>query len=155
MPNATGDDSPNALIAAIALKKGDKVRAARALDALTAHAQTDVASSRELVTLLDGAKEPARMQVALKRLVAIDPFDAQAQSKLGRMTLDAGHVPEAVRIFRAALGARPVDRAGAHADLAEALALAGEKDEAKKQALAALEIAPTFTRAQEDRKSVV
>ena len=58
-------------------------------------------------------------------------------------------MPEAVRIFRAALGARPVDRAGAHADLAEALALAGEKDEAKKQALAALEIAPTFTRAQE------
>ncbi len=149
VPNATGDDSPNALIAAIALKKGDKGRAARALDALTAHAQTDVASSRELVTLLDGAKDPARMQVALKRLVAIDPFDAQAQSKLGRITLDGGNVPEAVRIFRAALGARPVDRAGAHADLAEALALAGEKDEAKKQALAALEIAPTFTRAQE------
>ena len=149
VPNATGDDSPNALIAAVALKKGDKVRAARALDALTAHAQTDVVSSRELVTLLDGAKEPARLQVALKRLVAIDPFDAQAQSKLGRMTLDAGNVPEAVRTFRAALGARPVDRAGAHADLAEALALAGDKDEAKKQALAALEIAPTFTRAQE------
>jgi hypothetical protein len=42
-----------------------------------------------------------------------------------------------------------VDRAGAHADLAEALALAGEKAEAKKQALAALEIAPTFTRAQD------
>ena len=149
VPNATGDDSPNAMIAAIALKKGDKPRAARALDALTAHAQTDVASSRELVTLLDGARDPARLQVALRRLVAIDPFDAQAQSKLGRMTLDAGNVPDAIRMFRAALGARPVDRAGAHADLAEALALAGEKDEAKKQALAALEIAPTFTRAQD------
>ncbi|MDO8680421.1 MAG: tetratricopeptide repeat protein [Acidobacteriota bacterium] len=149
VPNATGDDSPNAMIAAIALKKGDKPRAARALDALTAHAQTDVTSSRELVTLLDGARDPARLQVALRRLVAIDPFDAQAQSKLGRITLDAGNVPEAIRMFRAALGARPVDRAGAHADLAEALALAGEKDEAKKQALAALEIAPTFTRAQD------
>ena len=149
VPNAVGEDSPHAMIAAIALKKGDKARAARALDALTAHAQTDVASSRELVTLLEGSKDPARMQIALNRLVAIDPFDAQAQSKLGRMTLDSGNVPDAIRIFRAALGARPVDRAGAHADLAEALALAGEKDEAKKQALAALEIAPTFTRAQD------
>ena len=107
LPNAVGDDSPNAMIAELALKKGDKPRAARALDALTAHAQTDVASSRQLVTLLDGARDPARLQVALKRLVAIDPFDAQAQSQLGRLTLAAGNVPEAVRLFRAALGARP------------------------------------------------
>jgi tetratricopeptide (TPR) repeat protein len=149
VPNATGDDSPHALIAEIALKTGDKVRAARALDALTAHAQTDVASSRQLVRLLEGAREPARLQVALKRVVAVDPFDVQAQTTLGRMSLTEGRTAEAVRYFRAALGARPVDRAGAHADLAEALAQAGDKAEAKKQALAALEIAPTFTRAQD------
>ena len=149
VPNATGDDSPHALIAAIALAKGDKARAALALDALTSHAQTDVESSRQLVTLLDGAREPARLQVALKRVVAVDPFDAQAHTTLGRLALGAGQAAEAVRLFRAALGARPVDRAGAHADLAEALAQAGQMDEAKKQALAALEIAPTFTRAQD------
>jgi len=149
VPNATGDDSPQALIAKIAVARGDKARAARALDALTTHAQSDVQSSRQLVTLLDGAREPARLQVALKRVVAVDPFDAQAQSALGRMALAAGQTAEAVRLFRAALGARPVDRAGAHADLAEALLQGGQKDEAKKQALAALEIAPTFTRAQD------
>jgi tetratricopeptide (TPR) repeat protein len=149
VPNATGDDSPHAMIAAIATKKGDKPRAARALDALTAHAQTDIQSARQLVTLLDGAKDPARMQVALKRVVAIDPFDAAAQTSLGRMALSTGQTADAVRLFRAALGAKPVDRAGAHADLAEALVQAGQKDEAKKEVLAALQIAPTFTRAQD------
>jgi len=56
---------------------------------------------------------------------------------------------DAIRNFRVALATRPLDRASAHADLAEALAEAGRRDEAKKQALAALEIAPTFTRAQD------
>jgi Tfp pilus assembly protein PilF len=42
-----------------------------------------------------------------------------------------------------------VDRAGAHADLAEGQFEAGNKDEARKQALAALEIAPTYSRAQD------
>ena len=149
VPNATGDESPNALIAAIALKQGDKSRAAQALDDLTSHEQTDVQSSRQLVTLIDGAREPRLLQTALQRVVAVDPFDADAHSALGRMELSGGQSATAIRHFRAALGARPVDRAGAHADLGEALAAAGQVADAKRQALAALEIAPTFTRAQD------
>ena len=149
IPNATGEDSPNARIAEIALAQGDKARAARALDTLTAHGQTDVESSRLLVTLIDGTREPGRLQTALRRVVAVDPFDATAHATLGRMELSGGRSATAVRHFRAALGAQPVDRAGAHADLGEALAHAGQTAEAKKQALAALEIAPTFTRAQD------
>ena len=52
-------------------------------------------------------------------------------------------------MFRVALAAGPVDKAGAHADLAEGLFEAGQRDEARKQALAALEIAPTYSRAQD------
>jgi len=40
------------------------------------------------------------------------------------------------------------DPAGAHTDLAEALLLSGQKIDAKRAALAALEIAPAFERAQ-------
>ena len=149
VPNVTGDESPQALIAAIAKKKGDKIRAAKALEALSSHSHTDVNAARELVTLVDGAKEPARLQTALKRVVAIDPFDSASHATLGRMALAAGQTDEAVRMFRVALAARPTDRASAHADLAEALAQAGQRDEARKHALAALEIAPTFTRAQD------
>ncbi len=149
IPHATGDDSPNALIAAVATKKGDKARAAAALEKLTELSNTDLASARQLATLADPAREAGRLQIALKSVVAIDPFDGASHATLGRMDLAGRRFGEAVRMFRLALAAKPLDRASAHADLAEALAEAGQRDEAKQQALAALEIAPTFTRAQD------
>ena len=48
-----------------------------------------------------------------------------------------------------ALAAGPADRAAAHLDLAEAYLLAGQLPQAKQQTLHALEIAPSFERAQE------
>ena len=54
-----------------------------------------------------------------------------------------------MRAFRAALASNPPDRAQAHVDLAEAYASAGQVPEAKKEILAALEIAPSFERAQD------
>mgnify|MGYP000138110950 CR=1 FL=1 len=55
----------------------------------------------------------------------------------------------ATREFRAALAAGPVDPAPAHCDLAEALYASGRRADAKKEVLAALEIAPSYERAQE------
>jgi Flp pilus assembly protein TadD len=78
----------------------------------------------------------------------VDPFDSAAHTALGRMALSSGDATEAVRLFRVALAAGPLDRAGAHTDLAEGLFDAGQRDEARKSALAALEIAPTYPRAQ-------
>jgi tetratricopeptide (TPR) repeat protein len=79
----------------------------------------------------------------------IDPFDAAPHRTLGRQALDRKDLDGALREFRAALAAGPVDRAGAHCDLGEGLFLAGKSDDAKREALLALEIAPTFERAQE------
>ena len=149
IPNVPGEDSPQAAIAAIAMKKGDKARAARALESLVGYSHTDIGSARELVTLLDTTKDPARTRVALNRIVSVDPFDGGAHSQLGRLTLAGGDAGEAVRLFRVALAAKPLDKASAHADLAEALIQAGQRDEARKQVLEALLIAPTYTRAQD------
>ena len=55
----------------------------------------------------------------------------------------------ATREFRAALAAGTTDKAAAHCDLGESYLLAGQRVEAKREALAALEIAPSFERAQE------
>ena len=149
VPNAGGEDSPHAAIAALALKKGDKVRAARALEQLTANTHTDVASARQLVTLIDANKEPARARTALQRALAVDPFDAESSALLGRLALKAGDTAEAIRAFRVAVASKPLDKASAHADLADALLQAGQKDEARKQVMEALMVAPTFTRAQD------
>jgi Tfp pilus assembly protein PilF len=55
----------------------------------------------------------------------------------------------AIREFRAALHTGAADKADAHCDLGESYLLAGNRVEAKREALAALEIAPSFERAQE------
>lgn len=156
VPQATGAESPYGLMVQLALKRGDRARAAKVLDAWTARDHTDIEAARRLVTLLEesgAANEgsPARdqLKVALQRVVAIDPFDAPSHATLGRMALEASDGPGAVRNFRVALAAGPVDRASAHADLAEGLFVTGARDEAKRQTLAALEIAPTFERAQD------
>ncbi|HEX6163402.1 MAG TPA: tetratricopeptide repeat protein [Vicinamibacterales bacterium] len=149
LPNARGEDSPEAAIAAVANKQGDKARAARALESLAAFDHTNIQAARELASLSDPAKDAGRLQIALKRVASIDPFDGAAHSQLGKIELAKGNSEEAVRLFRVALAAKPLDKASAHADLAEALLKAGHKDEARKQVLEALLVAPTYTRAQD------
>ncbi len=148
IPTARGEDSPQAMIAAIALKKGDKARAARALEALIGVDHTAVVAARQLVTLLD-PKDVTRMPAALRRVVSVDPFDGLAHTSLGRVAYNNGDTTEAIKMFRVALAAKPLDKAGAHADLAEALLKGGQRDEAKKEVLDALLIAPSYTRAQD------
>jgi Tfp pilus assembly protein PilF len=55
----------------------------------------------------------------------------------------------ASREFRAVIALAPVDRAAAQTDLAESYFKSGKKAEAKKHTLAALEIAPSYERAQD------
>ena len=149
VPTATGEDSPLARIAELSTVLGDTARAAEAYAQLTSHDPTALDAARAWAALLDPASQPVQAHTAFSRVVAIDPFDADAHSALGRLALAAGRSDEAVRNFTVALAAGPLDRASAHADLAESLVESGRPDEARRQTLSALEIAPTYERAQE------
>ena len=67
----------------------------------------------------------------------------------GRLALKRRDSAVAMREFKAALLTNVADKATAHCDLGEAYLLAGRPQDAKKEALSALEIAPTFERAQD------
>jgi tetratricopeptide (TPR) repeat protein len=149
IPNAAGDNNPHALIAQIALKAGDTPRAVRAIEEQLKIDHSDVEAARKLVSLVEPLGDPARLEAAYRRVVDVDPFDARAQAGLGRLALQRKDTETALRAFRSALATNPPDRATAHTDLAEAHLAAGQKDEARKQAIAALEIAPSFVRAQD------
>ena len=149
IPLATGDDNPNTHIAEIALAQKDTTRAIAALDAVVKVDHTDVESARKLASLLAPLGDAARTEDAYRRVVDVDPFDSQAQTSLGRLALQRRDIQRAVPAFRTALATNPPDRAAAHLDLAEAYLAAGQSDDAKKQILAALEIAPSFERAQD------
>lgn len=149
VPDATGAESPHAVMAALADKLGDKLRSLKEYDALIAVDHTNVDAARKLASAAETAGDSRLHAVALERVVALDPFDASAHSALGRLALKRKDADVATREFRAALAAGATDKAAAHCDLGEGYLLANRPLDAKKEALLALEIAPTFERAQE------
>jgi tetratricopeptide (TPR) repeat protein len=148
-PSAGGPNSPNAMIASVSVEQKDTPRAIRALEAHVRLDPSDIESARTLATLLEPAGDPARIEDAWGRVAAIDPFDTRAQSAVGRLALRRKDTDTALRAFRSALATNPPDRASAHTDLAEAYIQGGQLGEAKRQAVSALEIAPSFERAQD------
>jgi tetratricopeptide (TPR) repeat protein len=149
VPIAIGPNSPRARMADLAARGGDFRRALRELSSLVAADHTNIAAARQLAQVATRLGDAAATALAYERIVVIDPFDSSAHSALGRIAVERRDAAVATREFRAALAAGPVDPAPAHCDLSEALLLAGQKAEAKKEVLAALEIAPTYSRAQE------
>jgi Tfp pilus assembly protein PilF len=149
VPGATGDDSPHVVMARLAEELGDTARAMSEYRAALSQDHTTIEPARRLAALAEKASaQPALLQ-AYDRIVAIDPFDPLAHTGLGRLALTNNQPETAVREFKAALAIGPADKASAHCDLAEAYLLAKRPADAKAQALAALEIAPSYDRAQE------
>ena len=148
-PQATGIESPRGVMAAIAQELGDRDRAIHELERLLEYDETSIEAARDLAALAEETGDQARMALAYDRVIGIDPFDPVPHQAVGRMALAAGEIDRAILEFQVALAVGPVDRVGVHCDLAEALLLAGQPDAAKREALNALEIAPTYERAQE------
>jgi len=150
-PTAVGPESPHAQMADIALDKKDRKRAIAELTALFAVDFENLGAAEQLAELLkeDGVNDPAKLRPVYERIVALNPFNGEFRSSLGRVALQRNEYEFAAREFRTAIALKPIDPAVAHADLAESYLKAGKKDEAKRQALAALEIAPAYARAQD------
>lgn len=148
VPVATGKQSPYALIADIALQKGDTALAASQLEAMLSRDGNDVDTARKLAALIDVKANPDRALAAHQRVIEMDPFDAVSHAVVGRLALERKDTETAVREFKVVLATGPVDLAAAHCDLAEAYLLAGRPADAKKATLAALEVAPSYDRAQ-------
>jgi Flp pilus assembly protein TadD len=147
-PQATGDASPHALLAQIAQQDGDEARARKELRALLAYNHENVNAARKLQTLAAG-KSVEDEDFALRLITDLDPYDAAAHGLLGRRLMAQSNFAAALIEFQATLALNPPNLAEAHTDVAEAFLKLGRRDEARKEALAALKEAPTFARAQD------
>jgi tetratricopeptide (TPR) repeat protein len=156
VPLAGGPGSPHEQLAAMALEKKDPARAITELTALVAVDFNNVEAARQLADLLrqSGVEDPARLMPVYQRIAAIDPFDPEAHTMLGRFALARNEADAASREFRAVVALGPVDKAAAFTDLGESYFKGGKRAEAKKQVLMALEIAPGYERAQDLLKLV-
>ena len=110
---------------------------------------TNIAAARRLATLAQAAKATDDEDFALRLISALDPFDGAAHARLGSRLLAKGETAAALLEFQATVALGPANPAEAHSDVAEALLKLGRKEEARRSALLALKVAPTYARAQD------
>ncbi len=129
-------------------KKDDK---ACALDELGRYSKVggrDPETVKQYAKLLEDAGKPKDAQAALERLNYIYPEDQELHQRLGNLLLENGDAPGAVREFQVLVALHPIDQAGSHYNLARAFKAEGRKDQAREEAVSALEVAPDFRPAQ-------
>jgi tetratricopeptide (TPR) repeat protein len=149
VPQTMGDQSARAGLADVFEKRGDKTRAMKELEAVIAESHTALDAARQLSTLAREANDVARERFAVARIVTLDPNDASAHGTLGRLALAKQDPQLALRELNLALTLGAPDRAAVHTDIAEAFWQQGDATQTRQHAIAALEIAPRFERAQE------
>ena len=150
VPMATGPKSPHAMMAEMALQQNDRARAVSELEKLLEHAHADLDSARLLAKQLEAmAAPPARLTRVYERIGQLDPFDAVNHTAFGRLKMQGGDARGASRAFRAALAAGALDPASVQCDLAESYLAQGDRAQARRAVLAAIEIAPAYPRAQD------
>jgi tetratricopeptide (TPR) repeat protein len=148
-PYYAGEGNPYALLAEIYESRGQKAEAAAALESLTRYNETNVEALAKLARLRLSMGDQKGALQSLETTFYIQPFDASLHKLAGSVYLEQGRVAEATREFRALVALTPPDLAEAHYDLARSLDASGNRTEARREVLRALEIAPGFEKAQE------
>jgi len=101
-----------------------------------------------LASLQDEAGDKVGAAATLDRVNYIYPEDEALHRWLGQLWLAQGNNAGAVREFTAVLALKPLDKATAQYELAQAYLALGDKAKAEESVLAALETAPGFRPAQ-------
>ena len=148
-PMASGDESPRAILAELASKQGDSAKARQQWRELLTWDHDNLNAAKKLAALAREAGDAENEDFALRVIADVYPYDVEAHTQLARRALTRKDFQAALVELQAVLALGPVNRAEAHADLAETYLGLNRKDEAKAEALKALEQAPTFARAQD------
>jgi len=149
LPEYSGNDGPDWMLARIHLEAGDQGRAREALERLLARNESHLEGALALAELLAEEGELDGASAALDRAVEIYPLDPDLHRERAGVEERRSDWNRVVSARRAILALAPVDRAAAHYELARALTEAGEAAEARRQVLRALEIAPAYEEAQD------
>lgn len=147
-PDYVEAGSVYSFIADACIKKGDKVCAIDELGRYSKVGGRDPDTMKKYAGLLEEAGKFKEAAAALGRMNYIYPIDADLHQKRGNLLMKTGDAKEAVKEFEALVAMKPIDAAGSHYNLARALQAAGRKDQAREEAVLALEAAPNFRPAQ-------
>jgi tetratricopeptide (TPR) repeat protein len=148
LPDYNAWPNPREILAEIYKDRGDIPSMIRELEALARIKQNAFGACTTLGRIAWERKAYDRAVYYLERALAVNPYDPEVHRLLGSAALERSDFPKAVREFEVRLALDQTDPALAATDLAEAHLRGGDKARAKHYALAALEIAPMYPRAQ-------
>ncbi len=131
------------------LDKGDKKSATAELERYARAGGRDPELLKKLAALQEEAGNRKEAALALQRVNYIYPVqNEELHRKLGDLDMELGQVDDALVEYQAVLASKPVDPAGAHFRLAQALYKVKRMDKAQEHLLSALEVAPGYRPAQ-------
>jgi tetratricopeptide (TPR) repeat protein len=148
-PEYGGPDSAYGYLARVHRLRGELQLAAAAMHAMSERDQDSYAVLLEEAKIRQELGDKAGEAAALARAQQVFPYEIESHQRLATLYTEARDGAGAVRERAAVLALNPVDKAGAHLELAKAHILAGDRAAARTQVLRALEIAPGFAEAQE------
>lgn len=148
-PDFVDRNNPYRALADIYANLGQPEKAIAELKDLTARNGKDLETLQKLTTLCMQTNDFDGAIQALQKAIYIAPFEPDIHQKLASAYMARSDYKKAIYELQMHLLAGPQDLAAAHCDLAAALLKDGQKAAAKKSAMAALEIAPSYERAQE------
>ena len=148
-PGYAEADSPYKELSIIYKRQGKMNEAIEELEALSKLHDSDFESLKQLAIWLQEMHRTQEACNVLEQAMFVYPFDLEAHQTLASLSQELKNYPAALREYRALLALDPPDKASVHFGLAKVLIETGQTAEAKKEALAALEIAPGYEPAQE------
>jgi tetratricopeptide (TPR) repeat protein len=147
-PEHVGDANAYEFLAAAQLEKGDKQGATTTLAAYQKIGGENPETLTKLASLEEELGQVKEAAATLDRINYIYPETEGLHRHLGELWFAQGNYPGAVREYTAVLALKPLDKASAEFELAQAYFAAGQKEKAEESVLLALETAPGFRPAQ-------
>jgi predicted Zn-dependent protease len=147
-PEYIGDASVYEILARAQLAADDKKRAIATLTAYEHEGGESPEILGKLAALEEEAGDKPGSAATLNRINYVYPENENLHRHLGELWLAQGNNAGAVREFTAVLALKPLDKASAEYELAQAYFAQGDKAKAEESVLAALETAPGFRPAQ-------
>ena len=147
-PPYTDDGDPYRFLAGIYEKQGQKDKAAAELLEWRTQKGRDPETFHKLATLLQELGRTPEAIRTLEESLQISMYDLETHQRLGEWYMGSNNARAAAREYQAVLSLDPPDKAEAHYRLATAYRAMADNEKARRQVLAALEIAPGFRPAQ-------
>jgi tetratricopeptide (TPR) repeat protein len=149
-PEYVQDANAYEFLSRIKIAQGDKAGALAVLVDYQKFGGSDPATLKQLASLQEESGQPRQAAATLEGITDIYPVtDQDLHRRLGALLLKQENFAGAVREYSAVVALKPLDKAGALYELAEAHFAAHQLDKAEQAVVAALEAAPGYRPAQQ------